>query len=592
MHADLVAKLVRLAVQRAEIAKRDAPEILASAREGKNSYGHLGNYMFLQSAYFLGFMHHFKHPENTLQGQAWCAELAQEFTDFLPRYLRAEREKGEKAVTAEWSPLGTLELLNLFKPEGQRKADWMEFLESYIEFACERPFGFTSPNHEAWREVFLYRAGVVLKRPELSELALFFCKQELKYQTPEGFWEEGRHHGPSMSYNTIMLEPLAWLYRFSGDEEIGNGARRLADFMAGWCFPDGCTVGAFDGRQTTSFGFGLPVCPGLELTPAGRTLTARGMELFDRRGLLEASGRGSAWYDHFGLFFVGMALRYYAEEVPTSEPVTEGSSGRLPVDVDGTRENHSPTFDGLLSRKGAWCLGLSSQNSEIARQTASIFRLERSSRIELWHKDARLVLGGGHNRRDWPVPYANAILDTGFAGETSFGRVDQEQNTKRRSYYLSHWNESRCPEGHPELTLHFAHGSVRWRFEFAGDTEVRIEAHWDVREVKRLSLQLPLVVWRGANLLLDGAPAASDSPSPVTKTVTASGGPFGSRVELTLPEGAAARVHYPLCPLKYYIDPVKPDEGQPLCSMALAACQWTNPAKTGNATWSLRVGKA
>jgi len=591
MQADLVARLVRLAVLRAEIVRRDAPAILDAAREGRNSHGQPGSNKFLKSAYFLGYMHCFKHPENALHGQAWCADLALEFTDILPRYLRAESAKGEKAVTGEWSPLGTLELLELFKPEGQRRADWLEFLESYIEFARERPFGFTAPNHEAWREVFLYRAGMVLKRPELSELALFYCKQQLKYQTPEGFWEEGRHHGPSMVYNTLMLEPLAWLYRYSGDEAIGTGARKLVNFMAGWCFPDGSTIGAFDGRQSTAFGFGMPACPGLELTPAGRTLAARSLEIFERRNLMEAAGRSGAWYDHFNLYFIGSALRYYAEQAPDpAEPAQPATP--LPVDADGTRENHSSTFDGLLARKGAWCLGLSSQNSELARDTASIFRLERASRIELWHQSARLVLGGGHNRRDWPVPYANAILDTGFAGETTFGRVEQQQHPRRRSYYLSHSNETRCLEGHPELTVHFAHGSVHWRFELAGDSDVHIEAHWDIRKVHRLCLQLPLVVWRGASLLLDGTPASPAAPCPVAQAVTAHGGPFASRITLTLPSGVAAQVHFPLGTLKYYVDPAIPDEGQQLFSMALVSCQWTNPANTGSAAWRLQVGSA
>ena len=593
MAMELVSELVRIAVERAEIVKRDAPEILACGRAGKNEYGHLGNYSFLQSAYFLGYMHKFRHPRNTLFGQDWCAETALAFTDLLPQYMRQGREKGEKSVTAEWSPLGTLELLELLKPDGNRRADWLEFVENYITFACERPYGFTSPNHEAWRQLFLYRAGQILKRPRLCELAVFLCKQELQYQTPEGFWEEGKHHGPSMAYNTLMLEPLAWLVRITGDPQIGQAARRLACFMASWCFPDGCTVGAFDGRQSSGFGFGLPVCPGLELTPEGCTLNSRGFELFTRR---EAgySTRGSAWYDHFALIFYGTAIRYFSELVPPAELAKSvDASAALPADADGTRQNHTSTFDGLLARQGKWCLALSSQNSDIPRQAGSIFRLERSSRIELWHQDARLVLGGGHNRKDWPVPYANVVLDTGFAGQTQFGVIDQEHNSRRRSYYLPQWVESREVAGHPELTLHFGHGTVRFLVTLASDTTTRIEASWNVRCVKRLCLQLPLVVWRDANLLIDGAAApdggTKDGPWKVSRQVEAHGGFLGQRVTLAAPPDVPTRLHFPLDPLKYYIDPVEPDTSRPLFAMALLSSQWADPAETGSAAWTCTV---
>ncbi len=590
---DLVSELVRIAVQRAEIVRRDAPEILACGRAGRNEYGHMGNYMFLQSAYFLGFMHTFRHPQNTLFGQDWCARTAIAFTDLLPQYLRKGREKGEKSVTAEWSPLGTLELLELLKPDGSRRADWLEFVEGYIDFACQRPYGFTSPNHEAWRQLLLYRAGQVLERPNLCELAVFFCRQQLHYQAPEGFWEEGRHHGPSMAYNTLMLEPLAWLFRFTSDACIGRAAERLGRFMASWCFPDGCSVGAFDGRQSTGFGFGLPVCPGLELTAEGRALNHRGSELFARREA-DFGTRGSAWYDHFGLFFYGTAIRYYSQRVPADQAAAAAAPGALPMDVDATRENHTPTFDGLLARKGKWCLALSSQNSDVPWHASDIFRLERASRIELWHQDARLVLGGGHNRKDWPVPYANVVMDTGFAGQTEFGLVGQEKNPRRRSYYLPHWVESRQVAGRPELALHFAHGSVRFAVDFDSDTTVRIEATWDVRQVKRLCLQLPLVFWRGADLRIDGAttPAggAAGGPWEVSRQVEARGGFFGRRVTLFVPEGVPARVHYPLGTLKYYIDPVEPDKVEPLFAMALVSSQWTAPTETGSAAWTCMVG--
>ena len=68
--------------------------------------------------------------------------------------------------------------------------------------------------------------------------------------------------------------------------------------MSDHASPDAITVGAFDGRQSTSPAWFSPACPGLELVPEGRTLNARGIKLW--KELTDFGGErlvgSSAWY--------------------------------------------------------------------------------------------------------------------------------------------------------------------------------------------------------------------------------------------------------------------------------------------------------
>jgi len=146
-------------------------------------------------------------------------------------------------------------------------------------------------------------------------------------------------------------------------------------------------------------------------------LNARGIELWREIGRLDNIKlfSNSLWYGMFSSMFFGAACYYYTELLPEAErepAIRDG--GDLPVDVEGTLENHTAELDGLVHRKNPWVLALSSQNSDVPKDSPSIYRLDRQSRIELWHEKARLVLGGGHSRRDWAIPYANVVMDTGL----------------------------------------------------------------------------------------------------------------------------------------------------------------------------------
>ena len=61
-------------------------------------------------------------------------------------------------------------------------------------------------------------------------MALSLMQRMIDRQTPEGFWEEGRHHGQSMRYNGLMLPVLGWFYRLTGDDACRLAGEKLAAF--------------------------------------------------------------------------------------------------------------------------------------------------------------------------------------------------------------------------------------------------------------------------------------------------------------------------------------------------------------------------
>jgi hypothetical protein len=594
---DILRELIKLEVKFVdEVFKRDEKALLAADigmdAATPSTFGH-NNYA--TPAYILAHLFRLDHADNPYKDDEWCGELAMKLTDRWYDMYKAREDTGEGVHSIEWPPLITalnMELLGDLVEDG-RKARWIEYIEAWARLASDRPYGFTSPNHEGWRQFGLFRAGKVLDRPEWCDMAHYLCKQELNYQTSEGFWEEGPGYGPSMKYNHLMLAPMAWMYRLTGDEAIGQASTRLADFMATYTFPDGTTVGTFDGRQSTSVGWFVPVCPGMELVPEGRTLNARTMQLYKDVGCLDDMRlvESSAWYSYFANYFIANAYEYYTEFLPEAEQ-KEAFSEKAPLKVDtqGVLENHTRTFDGVLEHKGKWVLGLSAQYGIFAHRKPDIYRLERQSRIELWHEDAGLVLGGGHNRHDFPFPYANAILDTGWAGDTDFGLVEQKNQSQRRAYYVTHWNEASVADSAAHLKLVFGHGTILFHIEFPDDSTARIAAEWDVRNLKRLALQIPVIVWDKAELSADGNALGSGfAQTPVKESVNVKGGPFGSDISVTIPNGAPCKMNHPLDILRTYGELHEHEPFEPWFRIAMLSSQWTEPDNTGEAEWGVKI---
>jgi hypothetical protein len=591
-------RLVRYLVACAKAVERSADEILA-ADPSQGGYAH-ENYRY--GAHVLLVLYKHQHPRNPCFGKAETLDLCFRLSD---DWLTRWEETG--CGFAEWPPLMVGRGLDLLGDEldPDRRARWERFLAWFVEQDLAKPFFFTSPNHEAWRLAVTALASRVLRRPEWLDLARFQTKQLIRYQTPEGFWEEGRHHGPSMKYNALQLGALAVTAEETGDEYIRAAAARLADFMARWAFPDGVTVGAFDGRQSTSPGYFGRVVPGLELAESGPAHLDRILQFWEEAGWLDdpTAVGPSNWYAHFGMPFPAESLVYYAGRLPTERTET----GPLPMDRDGAAlENHTALFDSVLRRQGPWCVAVSGQLSDVPKDTLFIYRLERQNRIELWHERASVVLGGGHNLVTAEHPLYNVWVDSGYRGDRGEtyagmekGKLGGMARTLRRAKYYPRAAATGIEGGVTRLELDTAHAAVRFEIDPAGDAAV-LRYGFEQMGAVELRIALPMVLWRGARCLVDGA--ALDGPHeqqaasvvPVQNEVAVECPLFGTRTTLAVPGEGAARVRFPLWPMRHYDRPFQTFEpGEEhfgsFFTIAQVEALLRDPPRTGSGEWMLTV---
>jgi hypothetical protein len=590
---DPIAELIKLEVKLAHWVRGKQTDILEAPLNVGRANWLWVDYGVRWPAFTLTHLFTTEHPDNPLFGAEWCAGLAMKLIDKEVAYWHYDRDHGRPIDTGETPHYVAAYVLERLRDRvaGQRRRDWLEHETAWAAQALVRPLGITGGYHDSWRMTGLYRLGKVLDKPEWTEMGTFLFRQLLELQTKEGFWEDGRHHGPSARYCGLMLPSLAWMYRWTGDEAFGNAARRLADFMATYAYPDSVTVGAFDGRDCNVRAY-FPNCPGLELTPKGRAYAARAFALWRELGMFDDVNKSAQSTRDLPrlAFYSADTCEYLSLYAPKPSDAIDVKSA-LPLDRDGVLENHTAEFDGLMIRKGPWVLALSSQNSAMH----GIFRLERQSRIEIWHQRARLIAGGGHNREDWPIPHANVIMDNGYGGPSAFGAAPPGSPRRiSQHYYRPSEVKSRVVQGIPELELVFGHGTVRFRFSLPDAQSGLIEADWQVRRVERLCIQLPLVLLQGAELWLNGERQAYGSYA-LRKSegrVEIRGGPYGGSLALSTPPGAVCRVHYPLLTGVFHNGAEKHRQNDPIRNwfdLALVSCQWTKPERTGRAKFALKV---
>lgn len=612
---DILAKLTRYAVSCARAYEADRTDILAEQGKGGSHPGTFNHEDFLYAAHIFLALYVHEHEANPYFGKDGTLARHRELVDLWVGQWEASEKAGKHAAYSEWPAFMTCRALDLLgaKIDAGTRRRWTRFLASVVEHDLPKPFFFTAPNHEAWRLAFTAVSGRVLGRRDWLETAAFQGRQIIRYQTPQGFWEEGRHHGPSMKYNSLMLGAMAVLAEETGSREIRKSAARLARHMVDWCFPDGVTVGAFDGRQSASPGYFGVIVPGLELAPGGLEHVRRVLDLWERLGWLDdprAIGP-SNWYAYFGMPFAAESLLYYAKRKPAkpAKLVLDGARGRL--------ESHTPQFDGVMARSGPWITALSGQLSDVPKETQFVYRLERQSRIELWHERASLVLGGGHSLVTARQPLFNAWVDTGFFREIggyarSSSAVGSPEMACRRAKYYPRAASSGVTGGTSWLELVFAHATVRFELTpRARDVDIRYS--YEAIGLEELKVALPLVLWRGARGFADGRALPAPKPARrkasagrmndnggamsgepfstvnVTRAVTVESPCFDTTLTLTVPKAGKTLVLWPLWPLRTYGELFPKERFESFFSIALVETTLANPGRSGSGAWRLSI---
>lgn len=417
--------------------------------------------------------------------------ICDEWADMMEKSLAVEGPH----CTSEWEPVTISYLHDLVKEfiPSEKLKRWSIWALAYCDIQMQRPFYYTAYNHEIMRCMAMYLCGQSFNRPDLIQHSVYFAKQLMHYCTPLGFWEEGPHHGTSLRYNYIMIHGLAWVYRLSNEESLKLAIQNLSDFMATYSYPDGATVGPLDGRQTAAYSQSMYMTPGLELSTKGQALFMRHTNEFYKA---VEKDNFIAILENF--FAVSTLLYYKKFNIPTPK------DSSLSLDQDNFIESHSNLHETVMQRKGDWACCVSGHAGQIPKEAQSIFRLERQSRIELWHKDFKFIIGGGHNKIGNKTPYTNVIMATGFK-DTNFdyGLITTEDKKANHAMYFARAAKTYIKDNVPHVTSYFAHATITFSVHILNNKKVTIK--WQVEQLglKKIAIQIPVVVPKNSEIYLD-----------------------------------------------------------------------------------------
>jgi hypothetical protein len=472
----------------------------------------------------------FYHSDDALKASIAAAEYR----------LQNQTERGgfdeddEKEQGNEWQSyflVRTAEVLGREVLGEERWQKWAHSVARYVDCHGSRQFFYSAPNHDAWKCAGILTASRVYERPEWEELAQFQMTQLLKYQLSPGFWDENRHHGPSMSYNHTMSTPLFLYWKMTGREDVKAAMLRLVDFAIRYGCPDGSPGGALDGRMHARSG---RLNPAMSQTPEGRAWNQLAWENWVRplmgEGVSGDQGTLAAWQlDYFRFAEDG--------EVGTAAPAVDGH----------LVEEHDANFHALARRQGPWHTTLSGIFSDIPKESDNVYRMTRQSRIDLWHEKTGMLIGGGSVHRSCEKQVANLFLDSDYFGDVEFGKVSGRfEDTVRATFFPRFINVAADGEA-SRLELTFAHAQGVFTLKPRSGDEFEISFDMESVKLRRAFACLPLVAWQGAEFLVDGKTLGSEpaEQTPVKRRVEVSRSRRGPSWEVVLPEGVEARLNAP-----------------------------------------------
>ncbi len=528
--------------------------------------------------YPLAWLYKTKHPLNPYFGD----------TDIRDRALAICDRIVELKSVLEWPCYVLCQIHEMLGDEisPARKQQWKEYVQYYVEHRGQRPFGYTSPNHEAWNALAVFRAGQVFDQPGWQDLGRRAMRQLLKLQSGPGYFDEGPHHGPSTKYNQLQLTAMLLFADYAQDKQVAEAAKKLSDFMLRYSFPDGWTSGALDGRQNGYVGYFGTLCYGWDRWPEHKTLTRRIFETRGRLGMLSPGSEFfnlSDWYSYFGSWFVVDEFLALQPDAP-SAPLPQDSNGYLACDS-------SPTFEGGAARNHDWMVIVSAINSHVPLIGQSLYRLDRQSRLDIWHQDVGLIVGGGHNLRGNEVALANAIVLTdwhdvsceyGFFGET-------ENYYDRLTTYVPRALKADITLERQRLVESFGQGDVSFEVRPLGHGRLDVAFEYDLANTERLIVQLPLVVYHDTRVLVDGKPFEATEAESVTGEVTLYSPTNGTTVRVRPPVGHSAKIRPPVDPIRWYRDDNVDNRYKPFYGISLLSVQIDNPSGKSGGIFEIEI---
>ena len=506
---------------------------------GLTGFGHSGKpYIHsLSSCYAMAWLYKNEHSFNPYYGKKEIRDAAFGMCDQIARLK----------TTVEWPFYAFCQVYDLLKDElpEEKKEPWREYVDYYISTRGKRPYFYTSFNHESYNALGVLRAGQVFGIPEWEQRGRRLIRQLVDVQTDLGYFNEGPGHGPSMKYNQIQLSGMLLFADYSGDTVVLDACKKLADFMIRYSFPDGSTVGCLEGRQSWSIGYYGTTCYGLDRWAQGKELNRRIFNTRIKWGMLDPRSRYysfSDWYFCFGGWWL-------MDEYLSLRP--DAPSQALSQDTNGYRMTESgPTFSGGLIRQHDWMVAMSAIKPVPG---FNIYRLERQSRLDIWHEKTGLIVGGGHNKIETELPLANFLLLTGYNGvDCTFGLLSGGNFKDKQAAYFPRSLETSLTPDKQVLRESFGQGDVSFIVQPLDKRRLRVSFEYDVFSLEKMYVQLPLIVFFNSKVFVDGKSFGGDKVEKVVREVRLENPTMGSKVRIVVPDHREVALRPPNNPLRWY----------------------------------------
>jgi hypothetical protein len=492
-------------------------------------------------SYPMAFLYKTRHPLNPYHGKTEIRDTAIAIGDYIV----------ETKMRPEWPLYLVCQVYDLLKgeiPEPKRRA-WKAYAEDYVATRGLRPYGYTSPNHEAWNALAIFRAGQVFGEKSWEAHGARLMRQLLAMQTELGYFDEGKHHGPAMRYNQVQLAPMLLFADYSKNQAALEASKKLADFMIRYSFPDGSPIGAFDGRQSYSLGYFGTLCYGLDRWPLGKELNRRIYRTRKRWNILDVSSPHysfSDWYAYFGAFYLVDEYRSLRPDAPKL-PLPQDENGYLVVEK-------GPSFHGGVARQHDWMVAVSAIDSDVPRYSRSPYQLERQSRLDVWHEDTGLIIGGGPNMVGADVPLANFLLLTGHRGlDANFGLLSGKEIGDRQAVYFPRAVGLQVQSDVQRLEAHFGQGDFGFTVRPLSRTRLDLSYDYDILAAKKAFVQLPVILFHDSSVRVDGKTFDRDAGARVAEEILIQNPTTQSTLKISVPRGKSIFLRPAIYPLRWYI---------------------------------------
>jgi len=307
--------------------------------------------------------------------------------DFMTPHYSRGRDWGRHF--GEWSNYFLLRSLRLMQAAGLGSAALRQRLEASIRGATQglydafvRAYGEPSRrltafpgNHATWHALLFFEAGRHFGVEAWTAFAQdFFRRHVLPFQDETGTWPEGG--GIVVNYGMVTAQAVSLYAEASGDAAALAAVSRFLAFQRFFAFPDGSSAVVADCRMRYSPRPMIFLPPSYLRTPDGRRECLQRIAGFATQFRASSEPpvvQGLAFFALFPEFVVSRG-----GGLPGGLP--EGAVGGLP----------SARLD-----SADWTAFVSWQ---LTAEHASRFILDAQNFVEIWHRQAGYLVGGGNSK--------------------------------------------------------------------------------------------------------------------------------------------------------------------------------------------------